>query len=142
MKCVYYHLGLTEYQEAYDIQKRILAEKAAGAEDDVLLLLEHRPTLTLGKSGKLKNLLVDRNTLTRKNISLFFTDRGGDITYHGPGQLVAYPIIDLRRRDKNIHRYVNELEETVIQTLSDFSIASIMVLFRLRLKASLFFIFF
>jgi lipoyl synthase len=92
--------------------------------EDVLLLLEHRPTLTLGKSGKLTNLLVDREELARRKISLHFSDRGGDITYHGPGQLVAYPIVDLRRRDKDIHRYVGQLEEAVMGTLADFSIVS------------------
>ncbi len=123
MKCTFYKVGLIEYGEAYDLQKRILAEKAAGQEENTLLLLEHPPTLTLGKSGKLKNLLVERDELADKGIPLFFTDRGGDITYHGPGQLVVYPIVDLRKRGKDIHRYIDELQETVIKTLADFSIA-------------------
>lgn len=122
MKCTFYKLGLLDYEEAYDLQKRIWAEKAAGKEEDALLLLEHNPTLTLGKSGKLENLLVERDELSRKRISLYFTDRGGDITYHGPGQFVAYPIVDLIRRDKDIHQYINDLEEVVIATLADFSI--------------------
>jgi lipoic acid synthetase len=122
MKCTFYKLGLIEYQEAYELQKKFWAEKVAGKEEDTLLLLEHTPTLTLGKSGKLKNLLVERNELAGKGISLFFTDRGGDITYHGPGQLVVYPIIDLRKRGKDIHRYMYELQEAVIETLADFSI--------------------
>jgi lipoate-protein ligase B len=122
MKCTYYKAGLIEYEEAYDLQKRILAEKAAGQEEDTMLLLEHPPTLTLGKSGKLKNLLVEREELAHKGIPLHFTDRGGDITYHGPGQLVVYPIIDLRKRGKDIHRYVYDLQEAVIKTLADFSI--------------------
>lgn len=122
MKCTFYELGLIEYKEAYDLQKRIWAEKAAGKEDDALLLLEHTPTLTLGKSGKLENLLVEKDELTRKKVSLYFTDRGGDITYHGPGQLVSYPIVDLRKRGKDIHRYVNDLQEAIVGTLADFSI--------------------
>ena len=122
MKCTFYKLGLIDYEEAYDLQKRIWAGKADGMEDDILLLLEHNPTLTLGKSGKLENLLVEKEELARKKISLYFTDRGGDITFHGPGQLVAYPIVDLRRRGKDIHRYINDLEEVVIGTLADFSI--------------------
>ncbi len=122
MKGTFYKLGLIGYEEAYELQKKIWADKAAGKEEDALLLLEHTPTLTLGKSGKLKNLLVEREELEDKKISLYFTDRGGDITYHGPGQLVAYPIIDLRKRGKDIHRYINELQEVVIKTLSDFSI--------------------
>jgi lipoic acid synthetase len=122
MKCTFYKVGLIEYEEAYDLQKRIWGEKAAGQEEDTLLLLEHPPTLTLGKSGKLKNLLVERDELAHKGIPLHFTDRGGDITYHGPGQLVVYPIVDLRKRGKNIHRYIDELQETIIKTLADFSI--------------------
>ena len=122
MKCTFYKLGLIDYEEAYDLQKRFWAEKTAGKEDDILLLLEHKPTLTLGKSGKLKNLLIERDELADKKIPLYFTDRGGDITYHGPGQLVAYPIVDLRKRGKDIHRYINDLQEAVIGTLADFSI--------------------
>jgi lipoyl synthase len=122
MKCTFYKLGVIEYQEAYELQKKFWAGKVAGKEEDTLLLLEHTPTLTLGKSGKLKNLLVERNELAEKGISLFFTDRGGDITYHGPGQLVVYPIMDLRKRGQDIHRYVYELQEAVIATLADFSI--------------------
>jgi lipoyl synthase len=122
MKCTFYKLGLIDYEKAYELQKRIWAEKAAGREEDTLLLLEHTPILTLGKSGKLKNLLIERDELAEKGISLYFTDRGGDITFHGPGQLVVYPIIDLRKRGKDIHRYMDDLQEVVIRTLADFSI--------------------
>lgn len=87
-------------------------------------MLEHPPTLTLGKSGKLENLLVPSEELASRGVSLFFTDRGGDITYHGPGQLVAYPILDLAAYGKDIHRYVSDLQEVVIRTLADFSIAA------------------
>jgi len=117
-------LELIDYAEAYDIQKRLWSQKVAGQDADVLLLLEHPPTFTIGKSGKLENLLLPREGLAGEGVSLFFTDRGGDITYHGPGQLVAYPIIDLRNRGKDIHRYIRDLEEVVIRTLADFSIAA------------------
>ena len=117
-------LELIDYAEAYDIQKRLWSQKVAGQDADVLLLLEHPPTFTIGKSGKLENLLLAREGLDGEGISLFFTDRGGDITYHGPGQLVAYPVIDLRNRGKDIHRYIHDLEEVVIRTLADFSIAA------------------
>jgi lipoic acid synthetase len=123
MTCVFYKLGLIAYEEAYGLQKQLWAEKAAGRQEDALLLLQHTPTLTLGKSGHLENLLVEKEELTREGIALYFTDRGGDITYHGPGQLVAYPIMDLQRRGKNIPRYVRDLEEVVIATLADFSIS-------------------
>lgn len=83
-----------------------------------------RPHLRSGKSGKLENLLASREELAARGISLFFTDRGGDITYHGPGQLVVYPILDLAVHGKDIHRYISNLQEVVIRTLADFSIAA------------------
>lgn len=122
MSCILKQLGLSEFGEAYKIQEGLLAYKLKGESTDVLLLLQHPPTITIGKSGKLENLLVTREELAKQGISLFFTDRGGDITYHGPGQLVVYPIVDLRKRGKDIHRYVHDLEEVVIQTLADLSI--------------------
>lgn len=122
MLCIVWRLGLIEYSEAYDVQKRLWSRKLAGQGADALLLLEHPPTITIGKSGKLENLLVAKEELAKQGISLFLTDRGGDITYHGPGQLVVYPIIDLRNRGKDIHRYVHDLEEVVIKTLADLSI--------------------
>ena len=93
-----------------------------GQTADALLLLEHPPTFTIGKSGKLENLLLSKEELAKEGISLFFIDRGGDITYHGPGQLVVYPIVDLKNRGKDIHRYIHGLEEVVIRTLADLSI--------------------
>jgi lipoate-protein ligase B len=120
--CSVNNLGLIEYGKALELQKQILAQKAAGKEENFLLLLEHPPTLTLGLSGKLENLHVGKDDLSRRNIPLFYTDRGGDITYHGPGQLVAYPIIDLRRRGRDIHRYIFDLQEVVIKLLADYSI--------------------
>jgi len=122
MQCVLHRLELIDYREAYDIQKKFWAQKLEGQAADVLLLLEHPPTFTIGKSGKLENLLLAKEELAKEGVSLFFTNRGGDITYHGPGQLVAYPIIDLRRRGKDIHRYIHDLQEVVIQTLADLSI--------------------
>ena len=103
MKCFLYQSGYIDYWEAYDIQERFRSEKYENHTPDVLMLLEHPPTLTIGKSGKLDNLLVDKEVLAEKGVSLFFSDRGGDITYHGPGQLVIYPIIDLTKRGKDIH---------------------------------------
>lgn len=120
--CVFYRLGITEYDKAIKIQKMLWAQRLAGNPTDYLLLLEHPASITLGKAAKLENILVDKKCLARNGISLFFTDRGGDVTYHGPGQLVAYPIIDLNQRGRDIHRYVRSLEEVVIRTLADLSI--------------------
>ena len=122
MLCVVYRLGLVGYREAYHLQRKLLRSRLDGDTADIILLLEHPPTFTIGKSGKLENVLVSQTQLAREGISLFFTDRGGDVTYHGPGQLVAYPIIDLRNRKKDIHQCVHDLEEVVIRTLNDFSI--------------------
>lgn len=122
MQCVVYWLGQVEYGEAYGLQKKLWSQRLDGQTEDAVLLLSHPPTVTIGKSGKLDNLLLARDGLAREGISLFFTDRGGDITYHGPGQLVAYPIIDLRNRGRDVHRYIHELQEVVIRTLADLSI--------------------
>jgi lipoate-protein ligase B len=124
MACIVYQLGLIDYGEAYHRQRQLIRQRLDGETEDTLLLLEHPPTITIGKSGRLENVLVSKEQLAKEDISLFFTDRGGDVTYHGPGQLVAYPIVDLRNRGRDIHRYVNELEEVIIRTLADFSIAA------------------
>jgi len=120
--CVVLELGLIEYQEAYYLQRNLHRQRVEGKISDVLLLLEHLPTITIGKSGTLDNVLVSRERLAQEGMSLFFTDRGGDVTYHGPGQLVAYPIVDLRQRGKDLHCYVEKLEEVILRTLMDFSI--------------------
>ena len=110
------------YAKAYDLQKRIWAQRVAGNSPDTLLIFEHTPTFTAGKSGKMENLLIPIEALSKRGISLFFIDRGGDFTYHGPGQLVAYPILDLNIHGKDVHKYIHNLEEVIIRTLADFSI--------------------
>jgi lipoate-protein ligase B len=124
MLCIVYRLGLVEYREAYDLQRTLTRQRLDGSPADIILLLEHPPVISIGKSGKLENVLASQAQLTREGISLFFTDRGGDVTYHGPGQLVAYPIIDLRNRKKDVRKFVRDLEEVVIRTLNDFSISA------------------
>jgi lipoate-protein ligase B len=122
MLCTVYQLGQVGYSEAYYLQTELLYQRLAGKIRDVLLLLEHPPTITIGKSGKLENIIASQIELAEKGVPVLFVDRGGDVTYHGPGQLVGYPIIDLRDRGRDLHRYVHDLEEVVIRTLSDFSI--------------------
>lgn len=122
MICTVYQLGLIGYSEAYYLQMELLRKRLNGGITDALLLLEHPPTFTIGKSGKVENVLVSQAELAQNGISLFFVDRGGDVTYHGPGQLVGYPIIDLKSKGGNLHRYVHDLEEVIIRTLNDFSI--------------------
>ena len=124
-RCIGVKLGMIDYDEAYQLQKRLHRERIGGEIPDVLLLLEHTPTLTVGKSGSVDNVLVSNEELSREGISLFFIGRGGDVTYHGPGQLVAYPIMDLTQQGKDIRRFVRNLEEVIICTLEDFSISGV-----------------
>jgi lipoate-protein ligase B len=121
-------LGRVDYQTAWDMQRQLVAEASVPATDAPhrLLLLEHPPTYTLGRRGKLDNLLLTEDELSAENISVFHVDRGGDITYHGPGQLVGYPILNLRKlhnsETPDLHRYLRDLEQTIIDTLAQFGI--------------------
>jgi lipoate-protein ligase B len=119
-----YSLGLLDYQQAFILQDKLLKERIAGDISDSLLLLEHPPTLTMGRTDDLKNLLVPEAALRKRGVAIYPTDRGGSITWHGPGQLVVYPIIDLGERDMDIHRYIRDLEEVIIGTLQAFSISA------------------
>jgi lipoyl(octanoyl) transferase len=103
---------------------RICASRKLGWEPDVLLLLEHPPTITLGRNGRWHNLLVPEEILRLKGVERFETDRGGDITFHGPGQLVGYPILRLEPSERDVHRYMRNLEECLIRTLQSFGIDS------------------
>ena len=122
MICVVYQLGLVNFYDACRIQHRLQHERLNGKISDVLLIMEHPPTFSIGKSGSFDNLLISKDRLNQEKIALFSTQRGGDVTYHGPGQIIVYPIISLKPRGKNIHRYVHELEEVLIRTLKDFYI--------------------
>ena len=119
---IVYLLGLLEYGQAYQLQRKLQRQRSIGTIADTLLILEHPPTITIGKSGKLENILVSKAELARQRIALFFADRGGDVTYHSTGQLVGYPIFYLERREGGLHKYVHDLEEVLIRTLNDFGI--------------------
>lgn len=114
--------GPVRYADAWALQRDLMRARQAGAVPDVLLLLEHPPVVTLGRSGKAQNLLVSPDVLRAHGIDLFEVERGGDITYHGPGQLVGYPIVDLRALDEDVVRYMRTLEESLIRTLAVFGI--------------------
>lgn len=122
MLCSVYQLGRVGYDEVYELQAELLDRRINGTIGDTLLLLEHPPTITIGKSGKPENILASQAELREKGISIFFIDRGGDVTYHGPGQLVGYPIIDLKNKRRDLYRYISNLEELIMKTLSDFDI--------------------
>ncbi len=112
------------YELALALQKRLEAERKAGLISDQLLLIEHPHVITLGRNGHEAHLLAGEELLNRAGISLFRTDRGGDITYHGPGQLVGYPILDLREWKRDVGAYMRGLEQVLIDTLAEFGIAA------------------
>ena len=116
--------GCLDYQTAWDLQRELYQQRLAGEIADTFLLTEHPHTYTLGKSGQEENLVADEFALKRQGIEVFRIDRGGDITYHGPGQIVGYPILDLHHHYLDVHRFLRDLEEVIIQTLSDYKIAA------------------
>jgi lipoate-protein ligase B len=118
------YLGRSEYRDCWSLQQRLSDERRAGLIDDTLLLTEHDHVYTIGRSGNEHHLLASSEELERRNIAVVRSDRGGDITYHGPGQLVAYPILDLRGYHLDLHRYLRDLEEVVIRTLADYRVTS------------------
>ena len=129
-KVIYEDLGLIDFKEAWDYQTQLfdatIALKMANRNDEnhktttsnYLLFCEHPHVFTLGKSGKETHLLLNENSLKARGATYYKINRGGDITYHGPGQLVAYPILDLDHFFTDIHKYLRFLEEAVIQTLA------------------------
>ncbi len=117
-------LGLVEYGAAWELQQRVVSARKAGAIPDVLLLCEHPHVITLGRSGKISNLRASDQMLHEKGVSFFETSRGGDITYHGPGQLVGYPIVNLGEIRRDVAWYVRGLEEAMILASAEFGIAS------------------
>lgn len=127
--------GSLSYSEAWDRQEeyfsQIIAHKKENRSleqpfptDNYLFLVEHPPVFTLGKSGKMEHLLLKEKELNAKGISFFKTNRGGDITFHGPGQIVGYPLLDLDNFFTDIHKYLRYLEEVIIKTLADYGIKS------------------
>ena len=122
MKVKVYHLDLIEYQQAADLQVRLAEEIAAGRQAPSLLLLEHPHVYTFGRQGSLDNLIWDEAQLTARGVSIHHSDRGGDVTYHGPGQLVGYPVLPLG--ETGTLEYLRKLEETLICTLAEYGIPS------------------
>ncbi len=122
MICQVEPLGLIDYAEALEIQKGFTAQRKAHAISDTLLLLEHPHVYTLGRNARRENLLITPEFLQKIGARVFETDRGGDITYHGPGQLVGYPIFDLTQHRRDIAWYMRSLEEVFIRVTEDFGI--------------------
>lgn len=126
--CLTVDLGLTPYGTAWELQRRIVAARKAGAVPDVLLLCEHPHVITLGRNGKREHLRASEHLLRQMNVEFCATDRGGDITYHGPGQIVGYPILNLAEARRDVGWYVRQLEEVMIRTSAAFGILARRVL--------------
>jgi lipoyl(octanoyl) transferase len=120
--CCLRQLGRIDYASALQLQQQLATDRKQGLVPDQLLLLEHPHVITLGRNGHMENLLADDDILARAGIGFYPTDRGGDVTYHGPGQLVGYPILDLRDWKRDVGAYVRAVEETIILTLAEYGI--------------------
>ena len=117
-----YELGTVPYEKALEYQENLLARRIAEEIPDSLILLEHPPTITTGRKGNTGNLLVRKEYLEKHGISFTHTSRGGDITFHGPGQIVGYPILNLKNHGMDIREHLRNIEEAIIRTLRDFEI--------------------
>jgi len=116
-------LGRMAYEECLELQRDIARQRITGAiREDVLLLVEHPPVVTLGRSSKQKNLISSPEFLASRGVELFEVERGGDVTFHGPGQLVGYPIFDLKRHRQDLHWYLRTVEEALIRTIGAYGI--------------------
>jgi lipoyl(octanoyl) transferase len=112
------------YADGLDLQARLVADRQAGRIADTLLLLEHDPVFTLGRNARPEHVLFPEAELRARGFEVFETGRGGDVTYHGPGQVVGYPILDLAPDRCDVHRYVRDLEEVLIRTCLDYGVAA------------------
>ncbi|HOJ32279.1 MAG TPA: lipoyl(octanoyl) transferase LipB [Candidatus Hydrogenedentes bacterium] len=116
--------GLCPFQKAWTLQRERLEHVRRGTMPNALFLLEHAPVITLGRNSRDEHVLASSNELSRKGIEVVSTDRGGDVTYHGPGQMVAYPILNLRQWQKSIRWYLRSLEEVVITLLDTYGVSA------------------
>ena len=117
--------GLVDYAAALELQRERVAQRKAGTIPDTLILLEHPHVYTLGRNAQKENVLVSEEFLASRGAQVFATDRGGDVTYHGPGQLVGYPIIDLTQYRRDISWYMRSLEDVLIRTAHDYGIEAV-----------------
>ena len=116
-------LGLVPYDEALELQRAVARARIAGEiADDVLLLVEHPPVVTLGRTAKQAHLVASAGVLERRGVALREVERGGDVTYHGPGQLVGYPIVDLKRHRQDLHWYLRQVEEALVRGLAELGV--------------------
>ena len=119
---IVHRLGRVPYAEGLELQTRLVAERQAGRVPDSLLLLEHNPVFTLGRNARAENVRFPVEALRARGFDVFEAGRGGDVTYHGPGQVVGYPVIDLSPDRRDVHRYVRDLEQVMIGACGDYGI--------------------
>ena len=122
-QCAWRDLGRVDYARAFEMQRELVEIRKRGESPDQFLIVEHPHTITLGRNGHLANLLAHEDVLARAGVEFHHTDRGGDITYHGPGQIVGYPILDLREWKRDVGAYVRAIEQVIIDALADFGMA-------------------
>jgi lipoyl(octanoyl) transferase len=122
LACEFKDLGRIGYVEAFDLQRTLVEQRKRNEIPDQFLIVEHPPVLTMGRNAHEENILASPELLARAGIELHETDRGGDVTYHGPGQIVGYPIIDLRDWKRDVVAYVRALEEVLIQAIAEFGV--------------------
>lgn len=120
--CRAYYLDVVGYGEALRLQERLVRARLSGDIPDTILFLQHLPVITMGISAKEDNIIVPRNVLVKEGVATVYSDRGGCVTVHEPGQLVGYPILDLSTKGRDLHQYVRNLEEVIIRTLGKYSI--------------------
>ena len=118
------NLDIVPYEKAFELQKRLVQMRSREVINDILILLEHPPVFTVTRKATLDNILASPDELKGKGISVCKTNRGGDITYHGPGQLVGYPIMNLKDYGKDLHKYIRTIEEMIIRVLMDYGITA------------------
>jgi len=123
-ECLVWDLGKQEYHKSLELQRKLVRKRKGNEVQDCLLFVDYPHTITLGRGGKPEHLLAAFSELEKKCVTYHETDRGGDITYHGPGQLIAYPILDLKELRRDIDWYLRSLEECIMDTLVDFGIGS------------------
>jgi lipoyl(octanoyl) transferase len=121
---LYLYLGRVGYAEALALQQEMVELRYQGRVENLLLLLEHPPVLTLGRNANRSNILATDELLAARGVTLHEINRGGDVTYHGPGQIVGYPIVDLREWKRDVVAYVRAIEQAIIEALAEFSIAA------------------
>ena len=122
--CQTRHLGVMRYADAFALQRKVVEQRKRGEIPDQLLFVEHPHVVTMGRGGHEENLLAQPELLERSGIEFHRSDRGGDVTYHGPGQIVGYPIVDLREWKRDVAAYVRALEQVLIDALAEFGIAA------------------